>query len=192
VKTPMDDKARFIDSFGPILNQAQKTQDASRDGMMANRSLNEKAIILLVEDSAGDVALLKRAFSMAGLQNDFMVARSGREAIEYFAGGDSRAHLPVPTHVLLDLNLPGTSGLDVLAWIRTEGLWSKLPVIVFTHSALDRDISLANQLGIDAYLSKGIAFEDTRAAVARIAEIWNLPPMASRQELASQVTDEQF
>jgi two-component system response regulator len=158
-----------------VRNNQPGTLDGSHDGRMAQRNLSE-SVILLVEDNSGDVALLKRAFSMAGLQHDFLIARDGQEAIDYLSGNDSKAHLPVPTHVLLDLDLPRKNGLEVLGWLRAHSNWSKLPVIVFSGSDLQRDNSEAKRLGVDTLLSKGIEFTDTQAAVARIAEIWNLAP----------------
>jgi CheY-like chemotaxis protein len=92
---------------------------------------------------------------------------------------------------LLDIDVPRRDGLEVLAWIRANSKWNHLPVIVLSGSDLERHISQAKQFGIDACLPKGIAFADTKAAVARIAEIWNLPPMTGYQGTRLPETDEQ-
>ena len=185
MKTPTNGHGKLIDILGPSPNQPEKTMDDSHNGIMAQRNLSE-SVILLVEDNRGDVVLLKRAFSMAGLQHDFLVARNGQEAIEYLSESASTARVPAPTHVLLDLNVPPSNGLEVLAWIRAHSKCANLPVIILSGSDLERDISQAKQFGIDACLPKGIELADTKAAVARIAQIWNLPPMTPHQELASQ------
>ncbi len=91
--------------------------------------------ILLVEDNADDELLTTRAFKKNRIMNEVVVARDGGESIEYIfgtaqqAGGDMN---PLPQIVLLDLNLPRISGLDVLRRIRGEERTKSLPVVVLT------------------------------------------------------------
>jgi two-component system, chemotaxis family, response regulator Rcp1 len=190
MKAPMNGRGKLIGRLETTPNQPEKTPDDSRDGIMAQRNLSG-SVILLVEDNRGDVALLKRAFTMAGLEYEFLVASNGQDAIGYLSVSGSTERVPAPTHVLLDIDVPRRDGLEVLAWIRANSRWSNLPVIVLSGSDLERHISQAKQFGIDACLPKGVEFADTKAAVARIAEIWNLPTVAGHEGTRLPATAEQ-
>src|SRR3954463_16303788 len=115
----------------------------------------EHAVILLVEDSAEDALKVRRALEAAQVRNPFFVVRSGEEAREYLDGTGRyalRAEFPLPDLVLLDLNLPGVSGLRVLQRIRSDPWLSALRVIVLTDSDGFHDINTAYDLGANAFL----------------------------------------
>jgi CheY-like chemotaxis protein len=118
--------------------------------------------LLLVEDSADDVLLLKRALHKAQIPHALHVAESGDAALAWLseAADASRAGHPVPSFVLLDLKLPGRSGFEVLAWIRAHATLRLLPVIVFTTSREGVDVRRAYELGANSYLVKPVRFED--------------------------------
>jgi len=106
--------------------------------------------ILYVEDDDNDVFFLRLAFSTAGIGTLLRIVKDGQTAIEYLDGEGiyaDRTSYPMPTLVLLDLQLPLCSGMDVLRWIRaTDGL-KALVVIMFTSSHHPRDIDTAYGLG---------------------------------------------
>jgi CheY-like chemotaxis protein len=113
--------------------------------------------ILLVEDDDNDIFLMQRMVNKAGIPNTLKVARDGREALDYVAGRGqfaNRAEFPLPRLVLLDLNLPGKSGLEILKWIREQPALETLLVIVLTSSNAERDIHDAYRLGANSYLVK--------------------------------------
>src|SRR4051794_7389830 len=93
--------------------------------------------ILLVEDNHSDELLTLRAFSKAGVVNPVVVVRDGAEALEYLF---SRPSEQFPMLVLLDLNLPKVSGLDVLRQLRADPRTRLLPVLVFTSSSEEEDV----------------------------------------------------
>ncbi len=91
--------------------------------------------ILYAEDEEDDIFFMQRAFSAAGITYPLITVPDGQEAIDYLQGGGryaNRDEFPVPYLLLLDLNLPRKSGLDVLKWIRNEPAVSTLPVIVLS------------------------------------------------------------
>jgi len=117
----------------------------------------QPCVVLYAEDEADDVFFLERAFKLAGLPNTLSVVADGEQAIEYLAGEGAftdRALHPLPDLVLLDINMPKQSGLDVLAWLRSQPHFKSLPVLMFTSSSRPEDMEKAQQLGADDYLLK--------------------------------------
>lgn len=96
--------------------------------------MNE-TVILLVEDNPNDEVLTLRTFAKRSVANEIVVVRDGAAALEYVHDGSR----PLPSLVLLDLQLPKIGGLDVLRRIRADERTKLLPVIVLTASTLDRD-----------------------------------------------------
>jgi CheY-like chemotaxis protein len=133
--------------------------------------------ILLVEDNPMDIDLTQRAFSERNLSNPLIVARDGQEALDYFDGlGDGD---PLPVVILLDLQLPKVSGLDVLRAIKDNPLVCKLPVVVLTSSTEDRDIDTAYALCANSYIVKPVDFDKFMDVATQIEIYWlalNSPP----------------
>ena len=114
--------------------------------------------ILLVEDDSNDAVLLQRAFRRANVQCHVNVVTDGDEAIKYLSTNEpyaDRQKFPFPSLVLLDLKLPRTPGLEVLAWLRRQApALRDLPVIVLTSSRQTADIDQAYSLGAHSYMAK--------------------------------------
>src|SRR6266849_4551325 len=92
-------------------------------------------VILLVEDNQADVLLTLRAFKKSGISNEIVVVRDGQEALDYLFGTGpyaGRENFVLPAIVLLDLQLPRVSGLDVLRRIRTDPRTHHQPVVILT------------------------------------------------------------
>src|SRR3712207_4925518 len=99
--------------------------------------------ILLVEDSPEDYEVTVRAFRKANLANPVQRCCDGEEALDYlYRRGRyaDAARAPRPGLVLLDLNLPGTDGRQVLAQVKADPQLRSIPVVVLTTSADERDI----------------------------------------------------
>src|SRR5438105_4593110 len=113
--------------------------------------------ILYAEDEENDAFFMQRAFQQAGILNPLVVVADGKRAIDYLSGGGpyaNRDEHPLPCLVLLDLNIPIKSGLEVLKWIRSQPSLSTLPVVVVTSSTQDSDIHRAYIMGTNSYLVK--------------------------------------
>ncbi|MGN6370305.1 MAG: response regulator [Phycisphaerae bacterium] len=131
--------------------------------------------ILLVEDNADDVLLIRRAFARARILNEFRTVPDGEAAIDYLAGSgpyaDRAAH-PVPTLMLLDLKLPRKNGFEVITWARQHPEYRKLPIVVLTSSNQEPDISRAFSLGANSYLVKPVAFDDLLEMMKTVNFYW--------------------
>jgi CheY-like chemotaxis protein len=139
-------------------------------------------LILIVEDNPTDVLLIKRAIGKAGLTHPLAVIPDGDAAVAYLAGtgayADRRAH-PLPGLILLDLKLPRRSGLEVLQWLKQEPPLRRIPVVVLTSSAENRDIARAYDLGANSYLVKPVVFDELHRMMERVDQYWlrtNVPP----------------
>ena len=136
---------------------------------------NRSACILQVEDDETDVLLLRHAFEEAQIFNPVRIACDGQQAIDYLnrAGREATSRAdPMPCFVLLDLNLPVKSGLDVLKWIRQQPWLNGLPVIVLTSSDDPKDIALAYQLGANSYAVKPFNEEVRRRLAHGLKLFW--------------------
>lgn len=139
--------------------------------------------ILLVEDSANDIALILAAFAEINLVNEVVVVRDGQEALDYLyrTGGYAGRGADVPIVVLLDIKLPKIDGLEVLARIKGDSALKLMPVVMLTSSREERDLVRSYGLGVNAYVVKPVAFPDFVAALKEIGLFWalvNQPPPA--------------
>lgn len=135
--------------------------------------------ILYVDDSADDLFFMQQAFKELGLPNKLIGVESGQEAIDYLNRVGEFKDWPLPRLVLLDLNMPGKSGFEVLKWIRTHPPVSTLPVVVLTSSNYDADVHRAYRLGANAYLLKPAAPEKLVGVLKTLKDFWltlNQPP----------------
>jgi two-component system response regulator len=136
--------------------------------------MSEK-IILLVEDNADDEELTIRALARNNIRNEVVVARDGAEALDYLFG--LGAHLGrdtsvLPQLVLLDLNLPKVSGLEVLRAIRGDPRTRRLPVVILTSSREERDLLESYDLGVNSYVRKPVDFSAFADAVRELGLYW--------------------
>lgn len=138
--------------------------------------------ILLVEDNDDDAELTIRAFRQANVTNPVVRASNGVEALDYLFGRGAHAGRDLadaPAVVLLDLNLPLLSGLDVLKAIREDERTRYLAVVVLTSSNEDRDRMSAYEHFANSYVRKPVDFEQFVTASRELGLYWmvlNLPP----------------
>ncbi len=110
--------------------------------------------ILLVEDNYEDAAVTKRVLSHNKLNNDLVMATSGKEALAVL---QNKNKADLPQLILLDINLPDISGIDLLTRIKKDKNLSNIPVVILTGSNVDQDIQKSYDLGADSYLVKPIS-----------------------------------
>jgi len=130
--------------------------------------------ILLVEDNADDVELTMHAFRKSRMANEFVVARTGEEALDYMFGtGDwaGREH-DLPALMLLDLKLPGIGGLDVLRRVREREATKRMPVVILTTSDDEGDIVSGYNLGVNSYIRKPVDFGAFTQVVDQLGLYW--------------------
>jgi two-component system response regulator len=134
-----------------------------------------KNAILLVEDNQDDELLTLRAFAKNKIANDIVVARDGQEALDYLFGTGFYAGRDVsvlPQVVLLDLQLPRVSGLEVLRQVRADRRTAYLPIVILTSSNEDQDIIEGYRLGANSYVRKPVNFTEFTEAVRTLGLYW--------------------
>lgn len=116
----------------------------------------QQKTILIVEDNPADLLLLKRAFHKLNAEFELQVVTTGQEAVHYLQGDEpyrDRTQYPLPSLIMLDLRLPGMSGLDLLKWVRQQPQFQDLPIVALTAYG-NRELPRAYDLGLDFYLLK--------------------------------------
>jgi len=133
--------------------------------------------ILLVEDDPDDRELTVGALRRSGLVNHIEVATDGAAALEFlFGGGPSRGPHPsrTPKLILLDLNMPRISGIEVLRRIKGDPELRRVPVVILTSSRETRDLKECYALGANSYIVKPVDFEQFVEAIRSLGMYWLL------------------
>jgi DNA-binding response OmpR family regulator len=140
--------------------------------------------ILLVEDDENDIFFFERAYKKAGITNPLHIVRDGDEAIQYLSGKEAfadREKFPLPSLIVLDLNLPLKHGLEVLKWLREKRDFDTLVVVVLTSSQSEMDMRQAYKLGANSYLVKP-SDPDKLTDIARlVSDYWLRTNQAPRE-----------
>lgn len=129
--------------------------------------------ILLVEDQPLDLELTLIAFRRCKMDQDLVVVRDGQQALDYLNCQNEYAHRESgnPSLIVLDLNTPNLSGLQVLDAVRSCQSTRDIPVVVLTNSRDPEADRKAQELDVAAYILKPLAIEDYVAAVAKLGEL---------------------
>lgn len=138
--------------------------------------------ILLVEDNPQDEMLTLRALKKINLANRIDVVRDGQQALDYlFRQGEysEMAGTDLPAVVLLDINLPRISGLEVIERLRADSRTTLLPVVILTSSDEEKDRLKSYENRANSFVRKPIDFAEFAETVARLGIYWlatNEPP----------------
>jgi CheY-like chemotaxis protein len=121
--------------------------------------------IMLVEDNPEDIALTRRVLRKGGLGGDLVLASTGREALECLA---NKAGSDLPGLILLDINLPDLSGIDILTEIKKNPSLKPIPVVMLTGSNTDDDIQRSYDLGASTYLVKPVSIDALKLVLGNV------------------------
>ena len=135
----------------------------------------ENATVLLVEDDPDDQEIFRRVLKKTEISATLRIASDGQEAIEYLDGGSASSDAGLqymPDLILLDLNMPGLDGFEVLARIRQKKQTRSIPVVVFTTSDSATDIARSYELGANSYVTKPADFHTYRDVVSDLSDYW--------------------
>ena len=131
--------------------------------------------ILLVDDSLADVKIIERALRESNIQHRLTVIHDGRRALEYLERLQD-PNIPAdrePDLILLDLNLPGIDGGQILAEIKKDIYLKSIPVVVLTTSRREEDILSTYQAGANTYIQKPSEFPRYREIVVTLRAYWH-------------------
>lgn len=128
--------------------------------------------ILLVEDSEADRMLTIKALRKANLVNDVIEVEDGEKALRFLRKEREYANALTPDLILLDINLPRVSGLEVLEAIKNDERLKVIPVIILTTSDSDKDILQSYRNHANCYITKPVNFTQFIETIARIEQFW--------------------
>ena len=141
-----------------------------------------KVEILLIEDNPDEADLAIRSLRENNLANNLVHIDDGAEALDYIYSkgkyaGSALSHYP--KLILLDLNLPKISGLEILRRLKSDEATKMIPIVVLTSSTEQRDIIDSYKLGVNSYIVKPVNFDSFSKAIAELKMYWlvlNQPP----------------
>jgi CheY-like chemotaxis protein len=128
--------------------------------------------VLLVEDDEGDVLMTREAFEFHKIGNPLHVVTDGEQALQFLRQAGRFASAPRPGLILLDVNLPRVSGLEVLAELKRDPELLAIPVVMLTTSQAEEDILRSYELHANAFVSKPVDFEHFIAAIRQIDDFF--------------------
>ena len=139
---------------------------------MTTHELYRPVEILLVEDNPGDVRLTQEALKEANVLNTVSVARHGADAMAFLLREGEYADVPTPDLILLDLNLPRKSGLEVLEDLKNSPALRRIPVVILTSSNAEQDVLNTYNLQANCYITKPVDLEKFLNVIRMIEQFW--------------------
>ena len=134
--------------------------------------MKKSLLILLVDDNESMLILMRKASEKAHLDCEIHWVRDGEEALEYLlhrGGYQDPQRSPEPDIVVLDLNMPRKDGREALREIKTYPHLQHIPVVVLSHSDMEKDVAAVTALGVDAYIKKPSGFQEFTQVLEKIA-----------------------
>ena len=139
---------------------------------MANRDDLKPVDVLLVEDDEGDILITREAFEFHKIRNPLHVVTDGEQALQFVRRTGPFTSAPRPGLILLDVNLPRLSGLEVLAELKQDPDLLVIPVVMLTTSQAEEDILRSYKLHANAYVTKPVDFDAFTAAIRQIDDFF--------------------
>ena len=126
--------------------------------------------IVMVEDDEGHARLIEKNIRRAGVNNEIIPFTDGTSALEYMLGADGSGEACARRHflVLLDLNLPDMTGVDILAKIKANRHTRRSPVVILTTTDDQREIQRCYDLGANVYITKPVDYESFANAIRQL------------------------
>ena len=135
------------------------------------------ATIVMVEDDLGHARLIERNLRRAQVRHDLVVLHDGEEALEYLfeqVGEERNQHAPTLIMVLLDLNLPGLDGYQVLERLKQDKRTQHIPVVVFTSTDDPREMERCYALGCNAYITKPVDYDRFMETIGKLGHLLSI------------------
>ncbi len=137
---------------------------------MSPNSVGLPVSIVMIEDDEGHATLIERNIRRAGVNNQIVPFRNGTSAMEYLLGedGSGSAHAGSSLLILLDLNLPDMTGVDILTRIKANEHLKRVPVVVLTTTDDQREIQRCYDLGANVYITKPVDYDGFASAIRNL------------------------
>ena len=139
---------------------------------MSDRSTVRPREILLIEDSPSDADLARGALGQGKILNNLHFVEDGVEAMKFLRRKEPYLRVPRPDLILLDLNLPKKTGVEVLTEIKTDQSLKLIPVVILSTSAAQEDIIQSYSLHANCYITKPVDFVQFTKVIRLIEEFW--------------------
>ena len=132
-------------------------------------ALTQAVTIVMIEDDDGHARLIEKNIRRAGVSNPIVHLRDGTGALDFLFGpGDAARADHLPFMILLDLNLPDMSGVDILRRVKADGHLRRTPVIVLTTTDDKAEIERCYDLGCNVYITKPLIYHDFTEAIRQL------------------------
>lgn len=136
-----------------------------------NRAGTEQPVqIVMIEDDGGHARLIEKNIRRAGVTNTIMPFASGMEAVRFLFGADGSGlvNKGKPLLILLDLNLPDMSGVDILQRVKSNEHLKCVPVVVLTTTDDAAEIQRCYDLGCNVYITKPVNYDSFANAIRQL------------------------
>jgi CheY-like chemotaxis protein len=135
--------------------------------------VNEQAkpvSIVMIEDDEGHARLIEKNIRRAGVNNEIIPFTNGTEALRYLLGDDNSGKVSAGRQllVLLDLNLPDMTGIDILEKLKSNPHTKRSPIVVLTTTDDSREIQRCYDLGANVYITKPVNYEGFANAIRQL------------------------
>jgi CheY-like chemotaxis protein len=137
-----------------------------------SRRVGKPIEILMVEDNPGDVRLTMEALRETKMNNNLRVIRDGTEALAFLNREGEYGNASRPDLILLDLNIPGKDGREVLEEIKADERLGRIPVVILTTSQVEEDILKTYDLHANCYITKPVDLNQFVKVVRSIETFW--------------------
>ena len=131
-----------------------------------------KFVVLIAEDNPTDVMIMREALEGAKVMVELHAVADGVEALEFLRRMGKYKAMPRPDLILLDLNMPRKNGHEVLAEVKGNLEFRKIPVVMLTTSEAEDDVAKAYANNVNCYIRKPVDFENFVQVVRSIEQFW--------------------
>jgi CheY-like chemotaxis protein len=143
--------------------------------------MSDPVTIIMIEDDEGHARLIERNIRRSGVNNQIIPFTNGTEAVSYLLGKDGTAveHEGKPLLILLDLNLPDMTGIDILKRVKENKYLKATPVVVLTTTDDSQEIKRCYELGCNVYITKPVNYESFANAIRQLGlffSVIQVPP----------------
>ena len=137
--------------------------------MTLEAALNAVSIVM-IEDDEGHARLIERNIRRAGVNNAIIPFRDGTSALDFLLGADGSGEASARRHllILLDLNLPDMTGIDILEKVKANPHTKRSPVVVLTTTDDSREVQRCYDLGANVYITKPVNYEGFSNAIRQL------------------------